>query len=103
MSKAVPNVIHKKLRHVPTGDIYLIRFENNGSQYNVFVEEHPDPGFKLNPVSSHILAGGRLCFQDRPVTFERTFALTLTWIDYFSEFIRTRSTLQKDKRVHVTE
>jgi hypothetical protein len=93
--------LRKTLKHHPTGDLYSLRFEQVGRVFQVFVESHPPPGNTFGAVESHILSGNKLCFTEKPESFDRALALSISWIEYYSELIRTGNTTQRSKRVHI--
>lgn len=94
----------KAFRSQKYGDLYRLRFEQDqSSSWAVFVESHPDNPRGGSNHDTHILSGNRLCLAEAPATKERAIALALTWIHYFSNYIRTGETRQPSVRAHVNE
>ena len=93
----------KAFRSQKHGDLYRLRFENSHATWAVFVESHPDNPRGGSCHDTHILAGNRLCLAEAPATKERAMALAMTWIHYFSNYIRTGETRQPAVRAHVNE
>ncbi len=98
MSVEVKTFLSKKY-----GDRYRFRFQKEGATWGVYVESHPSNPWGGGAHDTHILAGNRLCLTEQPQSMERAVALCLTWINYYSQYIRTGSTIQQKVRAHIND
>jgi len=80
----------KHYRHTETGDVYTFRFVKNSGEWVIYCTQHPPNTHRWGSVA-HIFEDGRLCITagQEPKTFEQAVARAFTWLNGYSQYIRT--------------
>lgn len=74
-----------------TGDLYILRYEDKGSTWRIFVEAHPENPFDSSVLKCHLYPGGEVCVDRtkfNPSTFEDAKAVAYFWMANYSQYVR---------------
>ena len=83
--------IKKEYRESKTGDLYTIRYEDEGTTWRAFAEQSPVNPYDKSPFKCHLYSSGELCVdRDKynPRTFDQIKACVFLWIEGYSHYIR---------------
>jgi hypothetical protein len=84
--------IRKEYRETATGDLYIIRYEQDADTWRAFAEHHPRNAYTDRPSECHLLRGDEICVDRdvfNPESLSEITAVAALWMTGFSQFVRT--------------
>jgi hypothetical protein len=83
---------------------YVMEYHNQpDGTIKLFCTKHPENRFSASPHATHLYADNSLCIaaDKRPRTFERAEAIAFVWMEGFSHYVRTGTSIPTGGRVNV--
>lgn len=84
--------IRKEYQDSETGDLYVIRYEQDDDTWRAFAEHHPRNPHPDRPRDSHLLGEDEICVDRsvfNPDTLDEITAVAGLWMMGFSQYVRT--------------
>jgi|CXWL01.1.fsa_nt_gi hypothetical protein len=83
--------LKKEYRETRTGDVYLLRYEQDGNTWRVYADTHPVNPYDPSVIRCHLFSSGELCIDRakfNPDTLERAKACAYFWMEGYSQYVR---------------
>lgn len=96
--------ITNEYRETSTGDMYIIRFEDDGETWRAYANEHPDNPYDANVTKCHLYSSGEICVDRHkfnPETLDSIKAIAYLWMECYSHYVRTGTFPKTGGRVNV--